>query len=159
MGFDLAMKNAGIQVIKTQVGDRYILEEIIKRGYNFGGEQSGHLIFWDYATTGDGILAALQVLAVIKKKGKFLSELSKVMETLPQCLLNVTTKNKKDLDSIGIVKRAIDSAEKKLNGRGRVLVRYSGTQPICRIMVEGPSKQEILKIAQDLAEILKKHLN
>ena len=101
----------------------------------------------------------LQVLAVIKKKGRPLSELSKIMETLPQCLLNVTVESKKELDDVGPIKKAIEAAEKKLNGKGRILIRYSGTQPICRIMVEGPSKQEILQIANHLAEIVKKHLH
>ncbi len=158
MGLDIAMREAGIRVVKTQVGDRYILEEMKKRGFNFGGEQSGHLIFLDHATTGDGILAALQVLAVIKKKGKKLSELSKVMTTLPQCLLNVEVKERKALEKVSAIQKALDLAEKKLEGRGRILVRYSGTQPICRVMVEGPSKKESLQIAQDLANIIKRHL-
>jgi phosphoglucosamine mutase len=158
MGFDIAMKNAGIHVIKTQVGDRYIIEQMIKHGYNFGGEQSGHLIFFDHTTTGDGLLAALQVLAVMKKKGEPLSELSKIMKTLPQYLLNVPVKTRKDLNSIAEVKESIKAAERKLNGKGRILVRYSGTQPICRIMVEGPSKSAILRIANQLADVLKTHL-
>ena len=89
MGFEIAMRSAEIQVIRTQVGDRYILEEMIRKGYNFGGEQSGHLIFFDHATTGDGILSALQVLAIMKKRGKSLSELSRIMKTLPQLIINV----------------------------------------------------------------------
>ena len=158
MGFDIAMKNAGIHVIKTQVGDRYILEQMIKHGYNFGGEQSGHLIFFDHTTTGDGLLAALQVLAVMKKKGEPLSELSKIMKTLPQYLLNIAVKNRRDLNGIKEIRESIEEAEKKLTGKGRILVRYSGTQPICRIMVEGPSKSEILKIANHLADVIKTHL-
>ncbi len=159
MGFDLAMKEAGIHVVKTQVGDRYILEKMIEKGYNFGGEQSGHLIFFDHTTTGDGILSALQVLAVIKKTGKKLSELDRVMKTFPQHIVNVSVKEKKGLDCIPAVQNAIAAAERKLGNMGRVLVRYSGTQPICRVMVEGPSKKEVLAIANNLAGIIEKKLN
>ena len=141
MGFEIAMKEAGIRLIRTQVGDRYILECMREKGYNLGGEQSGHLIFLDHTTTGDGILSALQVLAVMKKKGRPLSELAAVMSTLPQVLVNVTVEKRKDLDSIPVIGQAIADAEKKLAGKGRILVRFSGTQALCRVMIEGPSQE------------------
>ncbi len=158
IGLDIAMKEAGINVVKVQVGDRYLLEEMLKNSYNFGGEQSGHLIFLNNSTTGDGTLSALQVLAIMKKSGKKLSELSSVMTKFPQILVNVTIKERRDLSAITAVKKAIDEAEKRLNGKGRVLVRFSGTQLLCRVMVEGPSKEEISKIARHIAGVIEENL-
>jgi phosphoglucosamine mutase len=158
MGFEIAMREAGIKLIRTQVGDRYILEHMLNKGYNLGGEQSGHLIFLDQTTTGDGILSALQVLAVMKKKGRPLSELAAVMTTLPQVLVNVTVEKRMDLDSVPVIRKAIADAEKKLAGKGRVLVRFSGTQALCRVMIEGPSQKEITIMANELAEMIKKNM-
>jgi phosphoglucosamine mutase len=158
MGFEIAMKEANIKLIRTQVGDRYILECMRQKGYNLGGEQSGHLIFLDHTTTGDGILSALQVLAVMKKKGRPLSELAAVMSTLPQVLVNVTVERRRELDSIPVIGQAIADAEKKLAGKGRILVRFSGTQALCRVMIEGPSQKEITAMANELAEVIKKNM-
>jgi phosphoglucosamine mutase len=158
MGFEIAMKEANIKLIRTQVGDRYILECMRQKGYNLGGEQSGHLIFLDHTTTGDGILSALQVLAVMKKKGRPLSELAAVMTTLPQVLVNVTVEKRMDLDSVPVIRQAIADAETKLAGKGRVLVRFSGTQALCRVMIEGPSQKEITGMANELAETIKKNM-
>jgi phosphoglucosamine mutase len=158
MGFEIAMRQAGIKLIRTQVGDRYILECMREKGYNLGGEQSGHLIFLDHTTTGDGILSALQVLAVMKKKGRPLSELAAVMSTLPQVLVNVTVERRRELDSIPIIRKAIADAEKKLAGKGRILVRFSGTQALCRVMIEGPSQKEITAMANELAEVIRKNM-
>jgi phosphoglucosamine mutase len=158
MGFEIAMRQAGIKLIRTQVGDRYILERMLNKGYNLGGEQSGHLIFLDHTTTGDGILSALQVLAVMKKKGRPLSELAAVMTTLPQVLVNVTVEKRMDLDSVPVIGQAIADAEKKLAGKGRVLVRFSGTQALCRVMIEGPSQKEITAMATELAEVIRKNM-
>ena len=158
MGFEIAMKEANIKLIRTQVGDRYILECMRQKGYNLGGEQSGHLIFLDHTTTGDGILSALQVLAVMKKKGRPLSELAAVMSTLPQVLVNVTVERRRELDSIPVIGQAIADAEKKLAGKGRILVRFSGTQALCRVMIEGPSQKEITTMANELAEVIKKNM-
>ncbi len=158
MGFEIAMKEAGIKLIRTQVGDRYILERMLGKGYNLGGEQSGHLIFLDHTTTGDGVLSALQVLAVMKKKGRPLSELAAVMTTLPQVLVNVTVERRMDLDSVPVIRKAIADAEKKLAGKGRVLVRFSGTQALCRVMIEGPSQKEITGMANELAETIRKNM-
>jgi phosphoglucosamine mutase len=129
-----------------------------EKGYNLGGEQSGHLIFLDHTTTGDGILSALQVLAVMKKKGRPLSELAAVMSTLPQVLVNVTVERRRELDEIAVIGQAIADAEKKLAGKGRILVRFSGTQALCRVMIEGPSQKEITAMANELANTIKKNM-
>ena len=158
MGFEIAMKRAGIRLVRTQVGDRYILEHMLKNGNNLGGEQSGHLIFMDHAPTGDGILSALQVLAVMKRKERPLSELAAVMTTLPQVLVNTTVEKRLELDSVPVIRKAIADAEKRLAGKGRVLVRFSGTQALCRVMIEGPSQKEITAMANELAEVIRKNM-
>lgn len=159
IGLDIALKKEGIKMLRTAVGDRYILDEMLQHGYNFGGEQSGHIIFFDLNTTGDGILSALQVLAAMKKSNKKLSELSAVMRRFPQVIDNVEVRNKKDLDSVPEIKKAIDDAEKILSDKGRILVRYSGTQPLCRVMVEGQDEKEIKGIAHNLAQLIRHKLN
>jgi len=159
MGFDIAMREAGIRVLKTEVGDRYILKEMLRGGFNLGGEQSGHLIFLDHSTTGDGILSALQILSIMKEQGERLSGLRSVMKTLPQIIVNVSVKKKKDLSKIPPVQKAMDEAEQRLKGRGRILVRYSGTQPLCRIMIEGPSKKVISDMANRIASLIEENLN
>ncbi|HUK56701.1 MAG TPA: phosphoglucosamine mutase [Nitrospiria bacterium] len=155
MGLDRAMKTAGIRIVKTAVGDRYVLERMLRDGYNFGGEQSGHLIFLDYNTTGDGLITSLQVLAMMKTTGKPLSELTKVMTNFPQVLVNVRVKERLDLSSLPKVRQHMDKLEKKLDGSGRLLVRYSGTEPLVRIMIEGEREPEIRKWADDLAQTIR----
>lgn len=159
IGLDIALKKEGIKMLRSTVGDRYILEEMLQHGYNFGGEQSGHIIFFDLNTTGDGILTSLQVLAAMKKNNKKLSELSTIMQKFPQVIENVEIKHKKDIYSIPEIKQAISTAEKTLSDRGRVLVRHSGTQPLCRVMVEGQDEKEIKGIAQNLAQLIGSKLN
>ena len=159
IGLAIALKKEGIKMLRAAVGDRYILEEMLQHGYNFGGEQSGHIIFFDLNTTGDGILSALQVLAAMKKSNKKLSELSTIMQRFPQVIENVEVKDKKNLDSVPEIKKAIDDAEKILADKGRILVRYSGTQPLCRVMVEGQDEKEIKGIAQNLAQLIGNKLN
>jgi len=159
IGLDIALKKEGIKMLRAAVGDRYILEEMLQHGYNFGGEQSGHIIFFDLNTTGDGILSALQVLATMKKSNKKLSELSTIMQRFPQVIENVEVKDKKNLDSVPEIKKAIDDAEKILADKGRILVRFSGTQPLCRVMVEGQDEKEIKGIAQNLAQLIGNKLN
>jgi phosphoglucosamine mutase len=159
IGLEIALEKEGIKMIRSAVGDRYILEEMLKCGYNFGGEQSGHIIFFDLNTTGDGILSALQVLAAMKKSNKKLSELSNTVKRFPQVIENVEVKDKKDLDSIPEVAQAIAAAEKTLSGKGRVLVRYSGTQTLCRVMVEGQDEKEIKGIAKSLTRLIGEKLN
>lgn len=158
IGFLTAMKEMGINVVRTQVGDRYILEEMLTEGYNFGGEQSGHLIFLDYSKTGDGILSALQVMSILKKTGKRLSALN-IMTTYPQCIINVNVRERIDLETIPEINSAILDEEARLGEKGRILVRYSGTQLMCRIMVEGPSNEKIKQIAERLAGLIQTRLN
>lgn len=154
-GLELAMKKAGIQLMRTQVGDRYLLERMLADGYNFGGEQSGHFIFLDHNTTGDGLISALQILSLMKRTGTPLSELAKSMTAVPQILLNVQVKHKPDLNQIPDIQQAIQTAEATLNGSGRVLVRYSGTESLLRIMVEGERQTTIREVADHLADIVR----
>jgi phosphoglucosamine mutase len=154
-GLELAMKKAGIQLMRTPVGDRYLMERMLADGYNFGGEQSGHFIFLDHTTTGDGLISALQILSLMKRTGTPLSELAKAMTAVPQVLLNVRVKHKPDLNQIPDIQQAIKTAEATLNGSGRVLVRYSGTEALLRIMVEGERDLTIREVADHLAEIVR----
>ncbi|RMH05881.1 MAG: phosphoglucosamine mutase [Nitrospirae bacterium] len=154
-GLELAMKQAGIHLLRTPVGDRYILERMVAEGYNLGGEQSGHLIFLDYNTTGDGVISAIQMLKLMKRTGRPLSELAQCMEAVPQVLLGVPVTRKPQLDSIPELQRAIQANEQRLNGRGRILVRYSGTEPLVRVMVEGSDHATIQQVAQELAHVVK----
>jgi len=155
LGLELAMKNAGGTLLRAAVGDRYVMEMMIKGGYNLGGEQSGHIIFLDNNTTGDGLVSALQVLAIMKQTGKRLSELAACMKSYPQVLVNVKVKERKDLASIPEVAKRMAEIEKKLDGTGRLLVRYSGTEPKVRVMIEGENQNEIKALADDLAGIIK----
>ncbi len=158
MGLDRAIQNAGGRVVRTQVGDRYVVEEMVRGNYSLGGEQSGHTVFLDYNTTCDGILTALQVLAIMKRKDRPLDELAKVMEPLPQVLYNVKVNEKKDLTQIPEIAEKINGIEKSLKNTGRLLIRYSGTEPLLRIMVEGEEEKRLHEMAQELTELVKKHL-
>ena len=158
MGLDIAMKKAGGKVVRTDVGDRYVVEEMLKNGYNLGGEQSGHMIFLDHNTTGDGILSALQVLAIIQRTGKPLSELAQVMTSLPQVLVNVKVRKKADLQEIAPIKKVIDEVEAELGDKGRVLVRYSGTEPLLRVMIEGENQERIEILADQVAAAVREHI-
>ncbi len=131
---------------------------MLSGGYNFGGEQSGHLIFLDHNTTGDGLISGLQVLSLMKRSGRSLSNLVSCMKPVPQILLNVAVKAKPDLDELPGFQQALRKGEAKLNGRGRVLVRYSGTEPLLRIMVEGDGDELIRSVAEDLAGIARTRL-
>jgi phosphoglucosamine mutase len=156
-GFDIAMEKKNIKVVKTKVGDRYVVDEMRKKGYALGGEQSGHILFSDYTTTGDGIISALQLLRVMKERGEKLSKLAGCMKSLPQVLVNVVVKEKKNINKLTANKN-IRNAELQLGKKGRVLVRYSGTQNLCRIMIEGENKREIQKMANDIAKVMKKEI-
>ena len=156
MGLDQAIEAAGGRVVRTRVGDRYVVEELRNGGYTFGGEQSGHLIFLDYANTGDGTVAALALLSVMQESGKPISELAKCMEVFPQAQLGLQVSSKPELGSLPGVMRAIRDVEKKLGPKGRVLVRYSGTEPKVRVLVEGPDQKTIDNYAQQIAGELKK---
>jgi phosphoglucosamine mutase len=156
-GFDIAMEKKKIKVVKTNVGDRYVVDEMRKKGYVLGGEQSGHILFSDYTTTGDGMISALQLLKVMKERGEKLSKLAECMKSLPQVLVNVVVKEKKDINTLKVNKN-IKDAESLLGKKGRVLVRYSGTQKLCRIMIEGEDKRKIKKMANDIAKAMKKEI-
>lgn len=157
-GLELALAKAGIKLVRTPVGDRYLLERMLAEGYNFGGEQSGHFIFLDHNTTGDGLISALQMLSLMKRTKKPLSELARAMSPVPQVLLNVKVKHKPVLESIPDIKRAIEDSEQRLNGSGRVVVRYSGTEPLLRIMIEGEQDSLIHEVAEALAKVVRAHL-
>lgn len=157
-GLELSMTKAGISLIRTPVGDRYLLERMLADGYNFGGEQSGHFIFLDHNTTGDGLISALQILSLMKRSKKPLSELAKAMSAVPQILVNLQVKQKPDLESIPEVDRAIQDNNRRLNGSGRVVIRYSGTEPLLRIMVEGEHASIVKEVADDLARVVRAHI-
>ena len=158
MGLDIAMKKVGGKVVRTAVGDRYVVEEMLKNDYNLGGEQSGHMIFLDHNTTGDGIISALQVLAIIQRSGKPLSELAQVMTSLPQVLINVKVREKSDLNKIKPIKEIMDQVESELGENGRLLVRYSGTEALLRVMIEGENQSRIETLAHQVAEAVREHL-
>jgi len=154
LGLERALRGHGGSVVRTQVGDRYVVEEMRKNGYNLGGEQSGHLVFLDHATTGDGIVAALRVLAIMAREGKKLSELATVMTRTPQVLVNTAVDKKVPLDQLPEVVRMIADIEKRLGEDGRVLVRYSGTESKARVMIEGIDERQIRGWAEELAGAL-----
>lgn len=161
MGLDIALRKEKCNLVKTCVGDRYVLEEMLNNGYNVGGEQSGHIIFLDHNTTGDGLLTALQLLAVVKESGKKLSDLASIMTELPQVLVNAKVKNENKnsyMDDHDIAS-AIKELEEKLKDRGRVLIRPSGTEPLVRVMMEGENKSEMLDDAKYLAALIERKLS
>ena len=156
LGLDIAAKREGINLVKTKVGDRYVLEEMLKKNYILGGEQSGHIIFLDHNTTGDGLVTALQIAAILKESGKTFSELAGVMKELPQVLVNAKVPNEKKniyLEDAEIIE-AINAVEAKLNGVGRVLIRPSGTEPLVRVMLEGENQEEINEMANSLVDLI-----
>ncbi|OGS35123.1 MAG: phosphoglucosamine mutase [Elusimicrobia bacterium RIFOXYC2_FULL_34_12] len=153
-GFYKAMENKGIKVFSSAVGDKYVYEEMVNNDVILGGEQSGHIIFRDFLNTGDGLLTSLQVASIIKKSGKNLSELSKIIKKYPQVLLNVKVERKLPISENEKLANAIKSVEKKLKDNGRVLVRYSGTESLLRIMVEGPDDKLINDYSQEIAGVV-----
>jgi len=156
MGLDQCLAKAGGRVLRTRVGDRYVLEELRRGGYSFGGEQSGHLIFLENANTGDGTIAALALLALMMETGRPVSELAQCMDVFPQAQLGLQVKSKPELGSLPGVMRAIRDVEGKLGANGRVLVRYSGTEPKVRVLVEGPDQKQIDAYAAEIAAELKR---
>ncbi|MBI2154475.1 MAG: phosphoglucosamine mutase [Candidatus Rokubacteria bacterium] len=156
LGLDRSLAEAGIRALKTQVGDRYVLEEMRRVGANLGGEQSGHLIFLDRSTTGDGLISALQLLAVMKETGRSLGELSRCLTKFPQVLLNVEVREKPPLDGVPGLAGRLKEIEASLDGRGRILVRYSGTEPLARVMLEGEDRGQIETLAREVAGIIKR---
>lgn len=156
IGLEKAMTKMGGKLVRTQVGDRYVVETMRARGYNFGGEQSGHLVFLDHNTTGDGILAGLQLLSIMIKKKKPLSKLAGIMTSYPQVLENVRMSSKIAPEDIQGFPEAMQEAEKQLGKRGRILVRPSGTEPVIRVMAEGEDEKEISTIALELCDIIRR---
>ena len=156
LGFFRMGEKEGINIVRTKVGDRYVLENMLENGYNIGGEQSGHIIFLDDNTTGDGLLSGLHLLQVMKETGRKLSELAEVMEVLPQALVNAKVPNhkKEKFMEYAEIAEAIKALEEKFNGEGRVLIRPSGTEPLVRVMIEGKNQSEIEEEAQKLAELI-----
>jgi phosphoglucosamine mutase len=158
LGLDESLKQAGIAYVKTQVGDRYVHEEMQRLGANLGGEQSGHLLLPDYAPTGDGILTALALLSVVKETGAPLADLSRCLRKFPQVLVNVAVRSKPPLDSIPGVPGRMAAFEQEMNAAGRILIRYSGTESLARIMIEGADAGRIRVMADELAGLIRGHI-
>jgi phosphoglucosamine mutase len=155
-GLEKYLERNGIKMLRTKVGDRYVVEKMLEGGYNLGGEQSGHIIFLDHNTTGDGPITALQVLNLMKTKKAPLSKLAGQIKLFPQILTNIEVKHKCHLKKEPKIEEAIKRAEKKLAGKGRILVRPSGTEPKIRVMVEGNDAKLVKKIGADVAKVIKK---
>lgn len=154
-GFLKAMEKLEIEVIKAEVGDRYVIQEMLSNGLNLGGEQSGHLIFLDHNTTGDGLVAALQVLRIMVETESRLSDLAAVIRKYPQALLNIKVASKPTLDTLKNVTQTISQVREKLGDSGRVLVRYSGTEAVCRVMVEGPKQAQVKAFAEEIGHVIR----
>jgi phosphoglucosamine mutase len=152
IGLELALRALDIELIRTKVGDKYVMEEMQRAGLSLGGEQSGHIIFSEYLFTGDGLITALNVLRTMAASGRELADLADDLVTYPQVLLNVRVREKADLDGIPEVAAVMRSVEAQLGGNGRLLVRYSGTEPLLRVMLEGQDKGEIARWAQDVVD-------
>jgi phosphoglucosamine mutase len=159
LGLHLAFKKMGGKIITTQVGDRYVLEAMREKGYALGGEQSGHIIFLNHNTTGDGIITAVQLVSALKEKGKLLSELAAVMKRLPQVLVNIRVKDKTGWEENDAIQKAIAKAERMLGDSGRVLVRASGTEPLIRVMAEGPDGEALKGLADSIVKVIQDELS
>jgi phosphoglucosamine mutase len=158
IGLELALRASGIDLVRCPVGDKYVMEEMLKRQISIGGEQSGHVIFSEHLFTGDGIATALMVLRVIADTGRELADLASELVAYPQVLVNVRVKEKKNLRDVPAIAEAMDRVEGRLAGEGRLLVRYSGTEPLLRVMIEGRDQQDIQAWARDIADTVKEHL-
>jgi len=158
IGLELALKPIGIELVRTAVGDKYVMEEMLNRHLSLGGEQSGHIIFSDYLFTGDGLCTALNVLRTVALTGRSLADLASDLTTYPQVLLNVRVREKVDLKTVPAVAAAIARVEERVAGQGRLLVRYSGTEPLLRVMLEGRHEDEIRSWAQEIVDVVKKEL-
>ena len=158
IGLGLALQEMGIQHVTSDVGDRYVMEKMRQTGAVLGGENSGHLLFLNHHTTGDGLLSALQLLRIMIETNQPLSELSRVLTVFPQTLINVEVREKPEIDSVAAIKEKIQSVEKNLAEKGRVLVRYSGTQPVCRVMVEGSDKETTDRYCREIADVVLREL-
>ncbi len=158
LGFIKAMEGLGVEVVKSHVGDRYVIQEMLKHDANLGGEQSGHVIFLDHNTTGDGLVCALQVLRIMIETDSKLSELASFVQRYPQICINVKVASKPPLDSLDSLQTAINNVEKVLGSSGRVVVRYSGTENSCRIMVEGTEYKQVIQLAESISSVVKEEI-
>jgi phosphoglucosamine mutase len=158
IGLQIALRESGIDLLRTPVGDKYVMEEMLKRELSLGGEQSGHVIFSDHLFTGDGIATAMNVLRAMAETGRELADLASDLVTYPQVLINVKVREKRDLESVPAIKAAMERVEDRLAGQGRLLVRYSGTEPLLRVMMEGRDQHEIQAWASEIAGAVKEHL-
>ena len=158
LGLQVALAESGIGIVRCPVGDKYVMEEMLARGLSLGGEQSGHIIFSDYLFTGDGLCTALNVLRTVALSGRTLADLAKDLVTFPQVLLNVRVREKVDLAAVPAVADAIARVEQRLNSEGRLLVRYSGTEPLLRVMLEGRDEHEVRTWAQEIADAVRREL-
>jgi phosphoglucosamine mutase len=158
IGLEIAMRDCGIDLLRTAVGDKYVMEEMVRRDLSIGGEQSGHIIFSEHLFTGDGIVTALSVLRVMAETGRELADLASELVTYPQVLVNVRVRQKTDLRSVPAIAESMDRIERQLDGAGRLLVRYSGTEPLLRVMIEGKDQGEIQAWATEIAATVKEHL-
>jgi phosphoglucosamine mutase len=158
IGLELALKARGIELVRCAVGDKYVMEEMLARGLSLGGEQSGHIIFSDYLFTGDGLCTALNVLRTVALTGRTLADLADDLTTYPQVLLNVRVREKIDLRDVPEVASVVSLVESRVAGQGRLVVRYSGTEPLLRVMLEGRDELEIRQWAQEIVDAVKEHL-
>ena len=158
VGLEIALQRLGIRLVRCGVGDKYVMEEMLTRGLSLGGEQSGHIIFSDYLFTGDGLCTALNVLRTVAVSGRTLADLAADLTTYPQVLLNVRVRDRVDLATVPPIAAAIESVEARVAGQGRLLVRYSGTEPLLRVMLEGKHPDEIRGWAQEIVDVVKEHL-
>ena len=158
LGLEKALGRHGIQMVRTPVGDKYVLEEMLRRGAVLGGEQSGHVIFSEYATTGDGLLTALRVLQIVRDSGQTLDALAREVKTFPQKLVNVRVKVKRPLTELETVQAEIQAAEREFAGSGRVVVRFSGTEPLARVMIEAESDEEVERWTGRIADAIRAEL-
>jgi phosphoglucosamine mutase len=158
IGLEIALRDRGIEMIRTAVGDKYVMEEMVKRGFALGGEQSGHVIFSDHLFTGDGLATALNVLRIMMDTGRELPDLAGDLVTYPLVLVNVRVKQKTDLATVPAIASTMKKVEQGLAGNGRLLVRYSGTEPLLRIMLEGQDEGSIRAWADEIAGAVKDHL-
>ncbi|MBP1734148.1 MAG: glmM, partial [Deltaproteobacteria bacterium] len=158
MGVEESLKGHGVSVVRTNVGDRYVLETMLKNGYNLGGEKSGHIVFLDHNTTGDGMVTALKMLNILCEKGMTLTDLCKGYKEFPQVEKNVKVKKKKPIEEVKPLKKVISNVEKKLGRNGRVVVRYSGTEMLLRVMIEGKDKAKVEAYAEEIVESASKNL-
>jgi phosphoglucosamine mutase len=154
LGLEEALGDAGIRVVRTQVGDRYVFEAMRERGANLGGEQSGHILFLDHAPAGDGILSALVLLSVVAESGQPLAALAGCMRKFPQVLRNVPVARRPPLEELAGLPARVGELEREMNGSGRILIRYSGTEPLARVMIEGPDGERIRGMAEELAGLI-----